>query len=168
MTGGYRIELAWDQVPDDWQTYASALFGLANANSRDWVGYHDRTRGGRRLAAFDGERLTGVLFVGAGALTKAFVESALGAAHSPEARYRLLAGRASGVQEGPGPLVCSCFCVGANTIAKAIASGCASVEFVGETLKAGTNCGSCRSEIRMMLEEQIHEQSSQQRAPQTV
>lgn len=168
MAGGYRIELAWDQAPSDWQTYASTLFGLANANSRDWVGYHDRARGGRRRAAFDGERLTGVLFVGTSALSKGFIEGALGAAHSPDSRTRLLAGRSAGVQEESGPLVCSCFCVGANSIAKAVASGCASVESIGETLKAGTNCGSCRSEIRMMLEEQIHEQSSQQRAPQTV
>ena len=172
VAGGYRAELACDKAPDDWQAYAAELFGLADANSCDWVAYHDRANGEQRFAAFDDEKLIGALFVGAGALSKAFVESALGAAHSPASRYRLLAGRSvglpSGAQEDPGPLVCSCFCVGANSIAKAIASGCASVESIGETLKAGTNCGSCRSEIRMMLEEQIHEQSSQQRAPQTV
>ena len=112
----------------------------------------------------------GALFVGAGSgvLSKSFIETALSADHSPTSRYRLLAGRASGAQEDPGPLVCSCFAVGANSIAKAIRSGCASVESIGETLKAGTNCGSCRSQIRMMLEEQIHEQSSQQRAPQAL
>jgi bacterioferritin-associated ferredoxin len=41
-------------------------------------------------------------------------------------------------------------------------SGCASVAAIGELLKAGTNCGSCRSEISMMLEEQIHARPDQQ------
>ena len=170
VPGGYRIELGDAAAPEDWQAYAAEVFGLADANSCDWVAYHDRANGGRRFAAFKGEQLIGALFVGAGAgvLSKSFVENALGVPHGPESRYRLLAGRPSGAQEDPGPLVCSCFAVGANSIAKAIRSGCASVGSIGDVLKAGTNCGSCRSQIRMMLEEQIHEQSSQQRVSQTV
>ena len=164
VAGGYRVELACDEAPDDWQAYAAALFGLADAKSCDWVAYHDRASGGHRFAAFNDEKLIGALFVGAGAgaLSKAFIEAALGAAHSPDARYRLLAGRPPGAQEDCGPLVCSCFSVGANSIAKAIRSGCASVAAIGELLKAGTNCGSCRSEISMMLEEQIHARPDQQ------
>lgn len=170
VEGGWRVELACDQPPDDWKAYAAMLFGLADTNSCDWVAYHDSANGGRRFAAFDGARLVGALFIGAGAgaLSKGFIEGALGADHSPDSRTRLLAGRPAGLQEDAGPLVCSCFAVGANSIAKAIRDGCASVESIGETLKAGTNCGSCRSEIRMMLEEQVHEHSSQRRVPQAV
>lgn len=50
-----------------------------------------------------------------------------------------------------GPLVCSCFKVGENTIKQAIVDGCESVEDLGLTLKCGTNCGSCKSELSQLL-----------------
>ncbi|WP_340678561.1 nitrate reductase [Paraglaciecola sp.] len=52
-----------------------------------------------------------------------------------------------------GPLVCSCFKVGKNTIKQAIAEGCTSVEELGLTLKCGTNCGSCKSELSQMIKQ---------------
>jgi assimilatory nitrate reductase catalytic subunit len=65
-------------------------------------------------------------------------------------RRALLAGRpADGVM--PEPPVCVCFGIGAGAIGAAIADGCGSVEAVGERTKAGTNCGSCRPEIRTLL-----------------
>ena len=52
----------------------------------------------------------------------------------------------------PGAIVCSCFGVGVNTIAGAIASGqCVSVAEIGSALKAGSNCGSCRPEIARLV-----------------
>jgi len=67
-------------------------------------------------------------------------------------RLRLLAGRGGEHLPDPGPTICSCFNVGANQIAALTTSGeCASVEAVGERLNAGTNCGSCRSEIQRIL-----------------
>jgi assimilatory nitrate reductase catalytic subunit len=65
-------------------------------------------------------------------------------------RRALLAGRPA---DGPLPeqAVCVCFGVGAREIAAAIGAGCETVEAVGAACKAGTNCGSCRPEIRAML-----------------
>ena len=52
----------------------------------------------------------------------------------------------------PGPMVCSCFGVGRNTICKAIAAdGLKTAQDVGRKLRAGTNCGSCLPEIRSLL-----------------
>ena len=52
----------------------------------------------------------------------------------------------------PGPMVCSCFGVGVNTILAAIEDGgLVSVDEVGAALQAGTNCGSCRPEITGLL-----------------
>ncbi|TIU94101.1 MAG: hypothetical protein E5W09_23960, partial [Mesorhizobium sp.] len=39
-----------------------------------------------------------------------------------------------------------------NQIAEAVRGGCTSVEAIGATLHAGTNCGSCRAEIRTIIE----------------
>jgi len=41
--------------------------------------------------------------------------------------------------------------VGVNQLDAAIADGCASVDEIGKAVKAGTNCGSCRSEIRAIV-----------------
>lgn len=50
-----------------------------------------------------------------------------------------------------GRTVCSCFGVGEKTIVKAIAGGCNSVAALGENLKCGTNCGSCKSELSQLV-----------------
>ena len=51
----------------------------------------------------------------------------------------------------PGAIVCSCFQIGVNQITEAAQAGAASVDAIGNMLKAGTNCGSCRSEIASLL-----------------
>jgi assimilatory nitrate reductase catalytic subunit len=167
VAGGYRVELAGADEPEDWQAFAAALFGLAAQEPVDWVAYHDRKGGVRRLAAFAGDRLAGALFAGrdAGALSKAFVENALARPHPPQERYRLLAGRPAHPQDDPGPLVCACNGVGAKAIAAAIIAGCATVEAIGETLKAGANCGSCRPEIRRMIHDRSDPARSGDRRP---
>lgn len=58
----------------------------------------------------------------------------------------LLSGTASALFE-KGKQICSCFNIGEKEIITAIASGCDSVEKLGEKLKCGTNCGSCKSEL---------------------
>ncbi len=160
VDGGMRMELAASAKPDDWQAFAADLFGI-DAEAADWVAYHDRAGFSHRVAAFAGDRLAGALFVGAGAasLSRSFLSDALALAHTPEARFRLLAGRAGGAQEDPGALVCACYCVGANAISKSAMAGACSVEAIGEKLKAGTNCGSCRSEIRRLLDERRFEEA---------
>ncbi|TPM19222.1 hypothetical protein FJ958_27450 [Mesorhizobium sp. B2-3-5] len=71
---------------------------------------------------------------------------------SPRERFRVIAGCAGADRPDVGATVCSCFGVGVNQIAMAVASGCKSVSAIGEKLKAGTNCGSCRAEIRAIIE----------------
>ena len=72
--------------------------------------------------------------------------------HDPrQARYRVIAGRPGQGGHDPGATVCSCFGVGAKDIEAAVRAGCGSVEAVGRRLKAGTNCGSCRSEIQEIV-----------------
>ncbi len=76
-------------------------------------------------------------------------------------RALLLSGaNPSGVADS-GPLVCACFGVGLNAISAAVASGHAcSVDEIGVQLRAGTNCGSCKPELKRILHNV--------RAPQTV
>ena len=63
-----------------------------------------------------------------------------------------LAGKARGDMPDPGPVVCSCFAVGRNTILREIEEkGLTTVEEIGACLSAGTNCGSCKSELAGLL-----------------
>ena len=69
-----------------------------------------------------------------------------------EAMHR--AGRAGYVGETE-PVVCACFGVGIDVVRKAIACGAATtVAEIGETLRAGTNCGSCLPELKRII---VHE-----------
>jgi assimilatory nitrate reductase catalytic subunit len=70
---------------------------------------------------------------------------------SPRDRLALLSGRSPVPMPSIGRVVCACFGIGVNQIANAVAAGCASVEEIGERLRAGTNCGSCRPEIRTLV-----------------
>jgi assimilatory nitrate reductase catalytic subunit len=70
----------------------------------------------------------------------------------PVDRMALLSGRSPVPVPSIGRVVCSCFNVGVNQIAAAVAAGCTSVDQVGAQLRAGTSCGSCRSEIRTIID----------------
>ena len=115
--------------------------------------YRDDAGGRRRIAAFEGDRLMSVLFVGPHAtlpdgawLAGMFAKPAL----SPEERRALLAGRPSGAVD-QGQVVCACHGVREGVIDAAIADGCASVAAVGAATKAGTNCGACVPELAARL-----------------
>lgn len=50
-----------------------------------------------------------------------------------------------------GKLVCSCYKVHESTIIEAVCDGVDSVEGLADQLKCGTNCGSCKSELRQYV-----------------
>ena len=67
-------------------------------------------------------------------------------------RKALLAGQPMNMTNSAGPLVCSCFKVGKNTIIETIKEKNISHEKqVTACLKAGGNCGSCLAEIRGLI-----------------
>jgi assimilatory nitrate reductase catalytic subunit len=65
-----------------------------------------------------------------------------------EQRNALLQG---GDAEARGGEICACFGVSCRAVETAIADGAQSLDAVGEATRAGTNCGSCRPEIRLLL-----------------
>jgi assimilatory nitrate reductase catalytic subunit len=149
---GWRVELAFAEQRIDWAVFAQTLFG-ANEDA-ELLAYHDRDAGQHRIAAFDGENLVGALFAAPGpvAVSRGWAADQLGETHAGQrSRFRIVAGRAGADRPEAGAMVCSCFAVGANQIAAAVEAGCANVDEVGKATRAGTNCGSCRGEIRAIL-----------------
>ncbi len=149
IEGGWQIELADTRAPADWVSWSAALFG----GDVETAIFEDPSAKVFRLAAIKDGKVTGLLFAAAqpvavarAHLVRAFASSSVG--------FELLAGRAAADVPDGGALVCSCFGVGCNTITDAILSkGLSDVDAVGAAIGAGTNCGSCRPEIRALLAE---------------
>lgn len=152
-SGGWRLELATDVAPEDWVAWCRKTFGLDQ--NIEPIGYADGPTGQRRLAFFDGDRLLLALFLAQEpvAVARNWAVEQLSASHADlRMRFALVAGRPGADRPDPGATVCSCFNVGVNQIVAAVRGGCRSVEAVGQALRAGTNCGSCRAEIRGIVD----------------
>ena len=151
--GGWRLELGFDNAVDDWCSWCRETFDIPAGIEP--LGYADQQSGDLRLAFFDGKRLLAALFLARQpvAVARNWAISQLAACHDDlRKRFALVAGRPGADQPDPGATVCSCFSVGVNQIVAAVRSGCHSVEAVGKATNAGTNCGSCRSEIRGIID----------------
>jgi assimilatory nitrate reductase catalytic subunit len=151
--GGWRIEFALSILPESMSDWLCDTFAIAPETQRH--AYADAATGRHRLACFDGERLEAAFYIGSEpvAVSRQWAAGLLASSH-PQARDRfaVLAGRAGSDRPDPGATVCACFSVGANQIAGAVAGGCRSIADIGRLLGAGTNCGSCRSEIKGIID----------------
>ncbi|MEN3791390.1 molybdopterin-dependent oxidoreductase [Fulvimarina sp. MAC3] len=151
---GWRLELADDTALADPDAFARALCGGADG---EMAAYRDRRTGAQRFALFSEGALLGAVYISPKpvSVSRNWAINQLGLTdRMGRRRAELLAGRGPADRPDPGATVCSCFSVGVNQIAALVASGEAtSVEAVGAALNAGTNCGSCRSEIKALIEE---------------
>jgi assimilatory nitrate reductase catalytic subunit len=151
--GGWRIELAFRSAERDWAAFAASLFGAEAKTGA--LSYVDEEAGQLRFAAFAGDRLVGALFLAAEpvAVSRNWAVEQLSANFAQtRARFSVVAGRAGKGVADNGATVCSCFGIGAKQIVAAALSGCVTVDAIGVALQAGTNCGSCRSEINGILD----------------
>lgn len=150
---GWRVEFAFASAARDWMAFAIDLFG--SAQDADILSYQDPSRDRHRFACFEGERLAGALFLAAEPVPVSrdwAVEQLSTAFADPRRRLAIIAARPDAGSIDRGATVCSCFGVGAKQIAAAVAAGCTSVEAVGQSTQAGTNCGSCRAEIKTIID----------------
>ncbi len=146
VSGGWRMELAGETLPQDWVAYARALFDLPDHAAATVI---DAKRGLARVAFHDGDRLLAALFAGPDPVS---VRRDHLAARLQDTDGVALAGRPAANRPDPGATVCACLNVGINTIRDAILSGRAlTVTALGEALGAGTSCGSCRPELAGLL-----------------
>jgi assimilatory nitrate reductase catalytic subunit len=152
VKAGWQMELAGSDPVDDWTTLARELLSVPEAG--ELLAYHDSQAQQVRFAAFAGDRFVGALFASPEpvAVARSFMADQIGqTVAEPQARFRLLAGRAGQGQPDNGPLVCACFAVGRNQIMAAARGGCMTIDAIGEATTAGTNCGSCRPEIQAII-----------------
>ena len=154
--GLWHYELAGEATPDNWA--ACAREQLCGDDSRaEWRELYDSAQTNYRAARIIDGRLDAVIIIGADYhlpprdwLAELFKKDKLEDAE----RARLLRGTPPEGEEDAGPIVCSCFSVGVNTINKAIREQhLMTPEDIGKVLSAGTNCGSCVPELRRLIAE---------------
>ena len=148
---GFRAELAGVTQPGDWREFARVT--LALDGEAEWLAYADAAGGQNRFVAFREGALVGAFFAAREpvGVARSWIGESLGQIFAPAERLRLLAGRPGAQSRDKGAIVCASFDVGRNEILEVAARpGGASVEAIGLTLKAGTNCGSCRAEIQRL------------------
>lgn len=151
--GGYRLEFAGDPPAEGWETWLRRSLELEDHHESS--GYMDQRAGDQRLLAFEGGKLMAGLFVSSNPVSVSrqwAVDQLLQSHPDRSARSMLIAGRPAAGRSDKGAIVCSCFSVGINQINAAARGGCRSIEAIGVALSAGTNCGSCRPEIRRILD----------------
>jgi assimilatory nitrate reductase catalytic subunit len=130
---------------------------LLNNQDYEWVEYIDELNDAARYLWFDDSGLQGCVFTALNYeklparewLSEQFTELEIDTNH----RIKLLAGTSGLDRPDPGPIVCSCFNVGKNTIMDYIDEfKPEDINAIGKQLKAGTNCGSCKPELKYLLE----------------
>ncbi len=154
---GWRLEFALAEPAADIETLAASLFGEGMAQDPEILAYSDRDRRDDRRASFEDGRLLYALYLASEpvAVSRLWAVGQLAVDHDlRQSRYRIIAGRPGDDGQDPGATVCSCFGVGAKDIESAVRAGCGSVDAIGRALNAGTNCGSCRSEIQEIVNAQ--------------
>ena len=152
---GWRVELGFASEREDWAAFADTLFSAGE--NAETIAFHDRQSSGYRFACYKENGLLGALFLAPEpvAVSRDWAVAQLAVPHPKGTiRFKIVAGRPGTDAIDKGATVCSCFGVGVNEIAAAAGRGCRTVAAIGEALQAGTNCGSCRAEIRTILESQ--------------
>ncbi|MES0810561.1 nitrate reductase [Roseibium sp. SCPC15] len=155
VEGGFRLEFA-AQSNADFQKVAAGIMGVPG----DFLRVEDTAAGWSRMAQWSDGALQAAFFFAKGPVEVSrqwscglLSETSL----SKQQRYLVLAGRAPADRPDPGATVCSCFQIGCNQIMAAARQGAGTVKEIGACLRAGTNCGSCRSEIQELLDNCVQE-----------
>ncbi|MEL7466039.1 MAG: nitrate reductase [Pseudomonadota bacterium] len=146
--GGWRAEVAGLSDPDDWTAEAAKLLG-AEGEAAEVV---DAKRGTVRVALSRNGETVGALYAAREPVALARA-SAMASLMEGAPLAALLAGAPSADRPDPGATICACYSVGSNTICNAVLEGgLRTVDDVTRVLSAGGNCGSCRPEIKALIE----------------
>ena len=151
-TNGYRYEFASArEQAEELQTWTDYWQTNANAEVVELV---DENQGIRKIAFFNKSALLSVVYLANEPVlaSRAWMNGLLGQSYSKEQQYSVLAGSSASNTTDIGAIVCSCHMIGINEIKSAIEQhGCKSIADIGKQTTAGTNCGSCRGELKALL-----------------
>ncbi|GAB4345352.1 MAG: nitrate reductase [Gammaproteobacteria bacterium] len=149
---GWLYHLAGHRPAEGWLGWLRRCVG----EEGEWLQYQDPACHRQRVAHLVEERLEEVLFLGDGCSADR-VDHLLGLMERPrlegEERMALLAGSPGEISTGFDRILCTCHDVRESAIRRVIVEqGLCTPEAIGQVLGAGTGCGSCRGELRGLIE----------------
>lgn len=150
---GFRYLLASDASAPHWSSLLPEWLG----HNEDCIEFRDDALGVARFASLEGDTLQAVVVIfPAGQMADvAWVQQLLGTELDTLTRRAVLSLKPADPSLDVGRTICACFSVGEKTIRQAVREkGLDSVASVGKCLRAGTNCGSCQSEIAVIVKEE--------------
>lgn len=150
LADGEAVFFASTRTPAALQAVLANLTG----ESRNRASLADDDTGHFRVVSLQADRLETALFVAPQreeALFDWLIDMFARDKLTTGEQKALLAGRTPDAGPDLGPLLCSCFAVRRATISEAFTSGARDVDAIAALTKAGTNCGSCRPEIKALL-----------------
>lgn len=118
------------------------------------VVFEDRARGVYKKCIIHNDRLVGALLVGDTAEYPEFKDLIEKGLELGDRRMELLHSSESS-EPMKGEQVCSCNHVGDENIREAIENGCEELDELYRETAAGTGCGSCKPEVKDILEEKL-------------
>lgn len=126
----------------------------ANDPAYEQIVFIDKSKRYYKKCIVHRDKLVGAILIGDKNEFLEFRDLIANGVELSEKRLQLL--RASQqVEPMMGKLVCSCNNVGQGNLEKAIAGGCGDFQKLCQTTGAGTGCGSCRPEVRSILEKAL-------------
>ncbi|MBJ3785120.1 nitrate reductase [Devosia sediminis] len=148
-TAGWRAEIAMFEEPRDWPLFLGRTFRI----DTPFQSIRDERSGRRAFVLIENGKLVAALYTAPDPVLVSR-QWAAGLLAEPDLTASIvLAGRPGADRPDGGAVVCACMGVGINTIIQAVTrNGCTTVEAVGALTRAGTNCGSCRAEIRGIVD----------------
>jgi assimilatory nitrate reductase catalytic subunit len=148
-TNGWRAEIAMVEEPANWADFLAETFGTAAA----FQSIRDERSGRRAFVLIENGKLVAALYTSPDPVLVSRQWAVDLLSETELTASIVLAGRPGADRPDGGAIVCSCMGVGINTITEAVTRhGCSTVEAVGALTRAGTNCGSCRAEIRGIVD----------------
>ncbi|WP_068084581.1 nitrate reductase [Polycladidibacter stylochi] len=155
-TGGWRLEFAHHRHLEKQEVLH--LLGLDKLVAAQLESFsYTSTQGGERFGLSNSQALQALVYSDAQPIA---VQRDYIAEHLTQLlprgldRHQLLAGQPAGDQPIKGPIVCSCEGVGRYQLEAAIKDGANSLEALSTCTGAGSNCGSCRTELGRLLDDQ--------------
>ncbi len=154
IADGWKTEFASKSPPDE-LTLAIEEIACESLIGAEQIQFSDARSSSFRSCWFAGNQLHQATFISSKPVELARTSVASLLVHSFDSsadQIAVLSGVGLSDSEDGGAIVCSCMQVGINSIQRSIGNGCFTVQSVGDSCGAGTQCGTCRSEITRLIE----------------
>ncbi|MDG3087501.1 molybdopterin-dependent oxidoreductase [Vibrio hannami] len=146
-------QIALSESREDLLTWCQKVSGIEG----EWICFHDKQSRVTNIQCLVEGRVVVTAFAGSKPMEidSNWIDEMFRKEQLDYGQIQSLLNAEPGEEFKKGKIVCNCFNVGEKQINEAVENGASSVEAVGEQLKCGTRCGSCRSEIGQLVKSRL-------------